>query len=137
MTATATPGRNPHRRNDVGVHCFLGLRRFANEANIPYDRLRRWRLNGPVWIPDPVVAVGRWPGWPLPLIRSWTPDTIAGSGPVPLRWPQPTIEYADTTSMCRRYRVASAGLWSRIRDGEIPAPDVWVDDRPGWAIHQR
>lgn len=122
-------------RLDVGVRRYLGLRRFACEAGVPYDRLQRWRVHGPFWVPPPVVVVGRWPGWALPTIQAWTPDHVVGSAvPPALRWPHPTLEYADSITMCRAHDCANAGLWLRISRGELAVPDVWVDDKPGWII---
>ncbi|AYF73663.1 hypothetical protein D7D52_07105 [Nocardia yunnanensis] len=134
MTAALLPTSPPRGVNDVGVHCFLGLRRFAVETGVPYDLLQRWRIRGPYYVPPPVVLVGRWPGWPLPMIETWTPTIVAGSGPVPMewRWPHPTIEAADTVTMCRHHDCAHAGLWLRVSRGEIARPDIWVDDKPGW-----
>ncbi|MFE3188895.1 hypothetical protein ACFXHA_07785 [Nocardia sp. NPDC059240] len=68
------------------------------------------------------------------MIEHWRPDLIAGCGPVPFRWPEPTIVHVDTTAMCRDHAVSPAGLWLRIRQGQIPEPVVWVDGKPGWAV---
>ncbi|KIA63059.1 hypothetical protein [Nocardia vulneris] len=134
MTAALVPISPPRGTYDVGVRCFLGLRRFAREAGVPYDRLQRWRVHGPYWVPPPVVMIGRWPGWTLPMIQTWAPIVVAGAGPVPpeWRWPEPTIDAADSVTMCRRHGIAHAGLWLRISRGDIPRPDIWVDDKPGW-----
>lgn len=130
---TTAPWRMLTREQyDVGVRCFLGLHRFAELTDTPYDRLQRWRIYGPVWVPPPVVQIGRWPGWPLPLIQAWTPDWRVGSPPDPWPWPYPTFVFADSITMCREHKVASAGLWLRISQGDIPRPEVWIDNRPGW-----
>ncbi|GAB0107693.1 hypothetical protein JMUB6875_66900 [Nocardia sp. JMUB6875] len=123
-------------RRDVGAQRFLGLRRFAEVSGVPYAKLQKWRIRGPVWVPPPVVVIGRWAGWALPTIQAWTPDYSVGT-PVPpqLRWPHPTIQAADTITMCRLHNVATAGLWLRISRQEIARPDIWVDDRPGWISH--
>ncbi|WP_040803666.1 hypothetical protein [Nocardia concava] len=68
------------------------------------------------------------------MIQRWRPDVSAGCGPVPFHWPEPTILYADTTTMCRLHRVSPAGLWQRIERHELAAPEVWVDGKPGWPI---
>nr|WP_039818294.1 hypothetical protein [Nocardia otitidiscaviarum] len=70
------------------------------------------------------------------MIETWAPIVVAGDGPVPpqWQWPEPTIMCRDSVSMCREHRVANAGLWLRISRGELPAAEVWVDDKPGWII---
>ncbi|WP_306358676.1 MULTISPECIES: hypothetical protein [unclassified Nocardia] len=122
-------------RRDVGVRRYLGLKQFALLAGVPYRRLQQCRLDGPLFVPEPVVMVGRRPGWALPTIQAWSPDYLAGSGPVPIqmRWPEPTRVCLDSAALCRIYRVRAAGLWPLIARGDIAQPDVWVDDTPGWS----
>ncbi|MFE3058906.1 hypothetical protein [Nocardia sp. NPDC059239] len=57
---------------------------MALAAGMRYEQLQRWRIRGPYWVPPPVVMVGRWPGWPLPMIQAWAPVVISGAGPVVL-----------------------------------------------------
>lgn len=134
MTATSVRASQSPGTYDVGVRCFPGLRRFAREAGVQYEQLQRWRIRGPYWVPSPVVTVGRWPGWPLPMIQTWAPIIVSGAGPVPAHWcwPEPTVEALDSATMCRRYGISNAGLRLRISRGDIPRPDIWVDDKPGW-----
>lgn len=124
MTAAAVAVPGPNER-DAGVRRYYGLGAFALLHGTPYDQLRGWRHSQHVWVPSPDIVVGRWPGWSLACIHAWQPD-----------WPPFTrpraVDFADTSEMMRRHCVARETLWACITDGTIPAPVVWVDDRPGW-----
>lgn len=49
-----------------------------------------------------------------------------------LAGPGAALAHADTAETMRRHHVRRETLWGCIYDGTVPAPVVWIDDRPGW-----
>lgn len=125
------------QRGDVGVRRFLGATVFTEVAQVDYDQFVRWRKNGPVYVPEPVVVIGERGGWPLPLMQIWTPTVRAGDGPVPedWLWPEQTIVCADSTRMAREYCCSSIQqMWALISAGEVPPPTVAIGTVVGWPL---
>ncbi|MFD3748308.1 hypothetical protein [Nocardia sp. NPDC058633] len=124
MTSAAIALPRPDSR-DAGIRRYYSLGAFAMLSGTPYQQLLDWRWSERVWVPSADIEVGRWSGWSLACIRAWSPD---GS---PFLRP-PLVSFADAAEVRRRHRVARDRLWTRIYDGTIAGPVVWVDDRPGW-----
>ncbi|MEV0293332.1 hypothetical protein [Nocardia sp. NPDC050710] len=124
MTAAIAEKYRPDRR-DVGVRRYYSLGSFAMLSGTPYEQLLAWRHGPRVWVPSPDIEIGRWPGWSLPCVRMWSPDAP------PFRRPR-TAMFVEAAEMMRHYRTTRETLWACISNGSIPAPVVWIDDRPGW-----
>lgn len=105
---------------------YYGLRPFADKAGVSYKSLRRWRIYGPCWVPEPDVMIGDLPGWSGDCIATWTPHGKPYVRPKPKR-------YIGVTAMMDRHRCSHATLMQMIAGGEISEPPVAIDGKPGWA----
>ncbi|MBF6164453.1 hypothetical protein IU486_06645 [Streptomyces gardneri] len=129
MTAAGAALPRPDRR-DAGIRQYYSLGAFAMLAGHPYAQLVAWRHSTRVWVPSPDIEIGRWPGWSLACIRAWSPDGA------PFGRPR-TVAFTDTAETMRQWGTTRQMLWTCIDDGSIPAPVVWIDDRPGWGVSER
>ena len=107
---------------------YLGVTTFAEAAHIDANRFGRWRIHGPIWVPNPTVFLGEQhrPGWTKRCAREFY------QGMPPYHCPV-TIEYLDATQMCERHEMSDEILWACIADDKtIDEPAMWLDGVPGW-----
>ena len=122
---------------DWGLFQFHGPTRFALALGTDAVTFNSWRNSDFRWIPTPDVIIEdisytgsrvTRPGWSMLCIEVFRRRV---SGAV-FRRPKPCV-YVGRRRMQRDWNLTQEQLWKAVAARLVVAPDVWVDEEPGWS----